>query len=69
MAEENQEAFLGDAAEGLSKIPSVSPKETKTQKVERLKTEKNPWDAWSEVRQFAAEGRASVLPEWAGTYF
>ena len=69
MADENQEAFLGDAAEGLNKIPSVSPKETKTQKVERLKTEKNPWDAWAEVRQFAAEGRESVLPEWAGTYF
>lgn len=44
-------------------------KETKAQKVERLKREKNPWEAWDEVRRFAAEGRASVLPEWAGTYF
>ena len=44
-------------------------KETKAQKVERLKQEKNPWEAWEEVRRFAAEGRASVLPEWAGTYF
>jgi sulfite reductase (ferredoxin) len=44
-------------------------KETKAQKVERLKREKNPWDAWDEVRQFAREGRASVLPEWTGTYF
>ncbi len=63
------ESFLGDAAEGLNKVPAISPKETKTQKVERLKTEKNPWQAWTEVKQFAAEGRESVLPEWAGTYF
>jgi len=47
--------------------PSV--KETKAQKSERLKLAKNPWDAWDEVRQFAREGRDSVLPEWAGLYF
>jgi sulfite reductase (ferredoxin) len=47
----------------------AGPKETKAQKVERLKREKNPWTAWDEVRQFAREGRASVLPEWTGTYF
>ena len=46
-----------------------APKETKAQKVERLKQEKNPWDAWAEVQQFAREGREAVLPEWAGTYF
>jgi len=44
-------------------------KETKAQKVERLKREKNPWNALDEVRRFAQQGRASVLPEWAGTYF
>ncbi len=44
-------------------------KETKAQKSERLKAAKNPWEAWDEVRQFAREGRDSVLPEWAGTYF
>jgi sulfite reductase (ferredoxin) len=44
-------------------------KETKAQKAERLKAAKNPWEAWDEVRQFAREGRESVLPEWAGTYF
>ncbi len=69
MRDDKQETFLGDAAEGLDKVPAISLKETKTQKVERLKLEKNPWDAWSEVRRFAAEGRESVLPEWAGTYF
>jgi sulfite reductase (ferredoxin) len=50
--------------------PPASPvKETKAQKSERLKLAKNPWDAWEEVRQFAREGRDSVLPEWAGLYF
>ncbi len=44
-------------------------KETKAQRSERLKLAKNPWDAWDEVRQFALEGRASVLPEWTGLYF
>ena len=44
-------------------------KETKAQKSERLKLAKNPWEAWDEVRQFAKEGRASVLPDWAGLYF
>jgi sulfite reductase (ferredoxin) len=45
------------------------PKETKAQKTERLKVEKNPWAAFDEIRRFAAEGRGSVLPEWANLYF
>src|ERR1700736_6495567 len=44
-------------------------KETKAQKSERLKLAKNPWQAWDEVREFAKNGRDSVLPEWAGLYF
>ncbi len=48
---------------------AAAPKETKAQRSERLKDEKNPWDAWDEVRAFARSGRASVLPEWAGLYF
>ncbi|MGB6690824.1 MAG: nitrite/sulfite reductase [Terracidiphilus sp.] len=44
-------------------------KETKAQKAERLKQAKNPWEAFDEVRRFAREGRASVLPEWASFYF
>uniref|UniRef100_A0A7V4XUE1 Nitrite reductase n=1 Tax=Acidobacterium capsulatum TaxID=33075 RepID=A0A7V4XUE1_9BACT len=44
-------------------------KETKAQKMERLKREKNPWDYFDEVRQFAREGRDSVVPEWASAYF
>ncbi len=49
---------------------TVAPvKETKAQRSERLKLAKNPWDAWDEVRRFAREGRAAVLPEWTGLYF
>ena len=47
----------------------ASVKETKAQRSERLKQEKNPWEAWNEVRRFAREGRGSVLPEWAEFYF
>jgi sulfite reductase (ferredoxin) len=49
--------------------PAAPAKETKAQKVERLKAAKNPWEAWTEVREFARQGREAVLPEWAGTYF
>src|ERR1700749_4283334 len=48
---------------------AVEPKETKAQRAERLKLAKNPWEAFDEVRAFAREGRSSVVPEWAGTYF
>ena len=44
-------------------------KETKAQRVERLKREKNPWDGLEEIRRFAREGRDSIPPEWIGTYF
>jgi sulfite reductase (ferredoxin) len=44
-------------------------KETKAQRAERLKREKNPWTAFDEIRRFATEGRESVLPEWTSLYF
>ena len=44
-------------------------KETGAQRMERLKREKNPWEAFDEVRSFAREGRSSVVPEWASAYF
>jgi sulfite reductase (ferredoxin) len=44
-------------------------KETKAQRSERLKLEKNPWEAFDEVRRFAVQGRSSVSPEWAAQYF
>jgi sulfite reductase (ferredoxin) len=53
----------------IVKSGAVAVKETKAQRSERLKLEKNPWAAWDEVRQFAREGRGSVVPEWAEFYF
>jgi sulfite reductase (ferredoxin) len=44
-------------------------KETKAQRVERLKREKNAWEHFDEIRQFARQGHASIPPEWLGTYF
>ena len=43
--------------------------ETKAQRVERLKREKNPWLALDEIRRFAHEGFPEIPPEWLGTYF
>jgi sulfite reductase (ferredoxin) len=55
----------------MSEVPQngVPQKETKAQRMERLKREKNPWEAFDEVRAFAREGRSSVVPEWASAYF
>src|SRR5881296_2069946 len=44
-------------------------KETKAQRVERLKREKLAWDHLDEIRSFARDGYASIPPEWLGTYF
>src|SRR2546426_11813723 len=43
--------------------------ETKAQRVERLKRELNPWEAYAEIQRFAREGWDAVPPEWLGTYF
>jgi sulfite reductase (ferredoxin) len=43
--------------------------ETKAQRVERLKREKNPLESLQEIRRFAREGFSSIPPEWLGTYF
>src|SRR5579863_1455067 len=44
-------------------------KETKAQRVERLKRSMNPWEGLEEIRRFAREGFESIPPEWIGTYF
>src|SRR5271163_1683235 len=44
-------------------------KETKAQRVERLKRAKNAWECIDEIREFARQGHASIPPEWMGTYF
>lgn len=43
--------------------------ETKAQRVERLKREKNAWERIDEIREFARAGWDSIPPEWLGTYF
>jgi sulfite reductase (ferredoxin) len=48
---------------------ALPQKETKAQRMERLKREKNPWEAFDEVRAFARAGRSTVTPEWASAYF
>jgi len=48
---------------------AIREKETKAQRAERLKREKNPWAAFDEVRAFARQGRSSAVPEWASYYF
>ena len=44
-------------------------KETKAQKVERLKREKNAWERLDEIRDFAKRGFDSIPSEWLATYF
>jgi sulfite reductase (ferredoxin) len=44
-------------------------KETKAQKAERLKREKNPWECFEEIRQFARTGLTTVPDAWIKTYF
>lgn len=54
----------------MSEDAALQPrKETKAQKAERLKLQKNPWEALEEIREFARQGRGSVVPEWANLYF
>ncbi len=43
-------------------------KETKAQRAERLKQQKNPWECFEEIRQFAAQGHAAIPDEWLKTY-
>ena len=56
-------------ASGFAPANPEPKKETKAQRIERLKRGKNPWEALEEIREFAHRGRASVLPEWTSVYF
>ena len=47
----------------------METRETKAQRVERLKRSVNPWERLAEIRRFALEGYAAIPPEWLGTYF
>ena len=48
---------------------SATVHETKAQRVERLKGEKNAWERLDEIREFARKGYDSIPAEWLGTYF
>jgi sulfite reductase (ferredoxin) len=48
---------------------SETVRETKAQRVERLKRELNPWEAAAEIRRFAREGYEAIPAEWLSTYF
>jgi sulfite reductase (ferredoxin) len=52
-----------------SATETPAARETKVQRIERLKLEKNPWACFDEIEAFARQGRDSVLPEWVGLYF
>jgi sulfite reductase (ferredoxin) len=49
--------------------PAEARKETKAQRVERLKRELNPWEQAAEIRRFAREGYQSIPATWLNTYF
>src|SRR5215510_14466432 len=53
----------------IMSTPTETLTETKVQKVERLKREKNPWECLDEIRAFAAQGYAAVPEAWIKTYF
>jgi sulfite reductase (ferredoxin) len=44
-------------------------KETKAQRIERLKREKNPWQCLDEILRFAKEGHEAIPKEWLDLYF
>src|SRR5260370_35570994 len=43
--------------------------ETRAQRVERLKREKNPWECLDEIRTFARQGYGAIPEAWIKTYF
>ncbi|MGH9405949.1 MAG: nitrite/sulfite reductase [Terriglobia bacterium] len=47
----------------------VRSKESKAQRAERLKAEKNPWESLAEIEAFARQGYGSIPEEWLKTYF
>ncbi len=48
---------------------SEAVRETKAQRVERLKRALNPWEAYDEIVRFARAGYEAIPDEWLKTYF
>src|SRR5579871_121595 len=63
------DSLLRKTAETMSTGTSMAVKETKAQRAERLKAEKNPWECFEEIRQFASQGLSAVPDAWIKTYF
>jgi sulfite reductase (ferredoxin) len=53
----------------MSTEVAIPAKESKAQRAERLKAEKNPWECFEEIRQFARQGLSAVPDSWIKTYF
>lgn len=49
--------------------PASQQTETKAQRVERFKREKNPWECLEEIRGFTRQGFAAIPEPWMKTYF
>jgi sulfite reductase (ferredoxin) len=60
--------FLGRFFNGETSQMAEATTETKAQRIERFKREKNAWQAFDEIKAFAKNGRASISPEWTATY-
>jgi sulfite reductase (ferredoxin) len=50
-------------------VETTEIKETKAQRIERLKRSKNAWEALDEIRAFAKNGYETIPAEWFSTYF
>jgi sulfite reductase (ferredoxin) len=61
--------FLVPLFQRILRIDMSEPKETKSQRLERLKREKNAWQHLDNIREFARLGHSSIPPEWLNTYF
>src|SRR5215831_9260970 len=61
------DGFQRDSSTGIQGMSEV--KETKAQRVERLKREVNAWEYFDKIKEFARSGFPSIPPEWVGTYF
>jgi sulfite reductase (ferredoxin) len=59
----------GTDVESPSAAPADGRKETKAQRVERLKRELNPWEQAAAIRRFASEGYQAIPAAWLNTYF
>src|SRR5437773_4266079 len=53
----------------LMSTAAVHQTETKAQRAERLKQEKNPWECLQEIRDFARHGYTAIPESWIKTYF